>query len=62
MSVVAYTGVEEKLTNEGSRCLKTSLNHVSHTKGVRDRSEMYSKTEGGTAEKFWKANTVSRVK
>lgn len=35
MSVVTHTGVEEKLTNEGSHCLKTSANDVSHTKGVR---------------------------
>lgn len=40
MSVVTRTGVEEKLTNEGSHHLKTSANDVSHTKGVRDKNVM----------------------
>lgn len=62
MSVVTHTGVEEKLTNEGSHHLKTSANDVSHTKGARDKNEMYSKNEGGTTEKFWKANTVSNIR
>lgn len=62
MSVVTHTGVEEKLTNEGSHCLKTSANDVSHTKGVRDKNEMSSTTEGGTTEKFWKTNTVSNLR
>lgn len=37
MSVVCHTGVEEKLTNEDSDCLETSVNDVSHTKGVKGR-------------------------
>lgn len=62
MSMVAHTGVEEKLINEGSYLLKTSASDVSHTKGVRDKNEMYSKTEGSTTEKLWKANTVSNLR
>jgi len=56
--VVIHTGVEEKLTNEGSHRLQTSACDVSHTKGVRDKNEKYSRTEGGTTENFWKANRV----
>lgn len=62
MSVVTHTEVEEKLTNEVSHHLKTSANDVSHTKGVRDKNGMCSKTEGGTTEKFWKANSVSNLR
>lgn len=62
MSVVPHTGIEEKLTNEGSDCLKTSVNDVSHTKSVRNKNEMYNKSEGGTTEKFWKANIVSNLR
>lgn len=62
MSVVSHTGVEEKLTNEGSDCLQTSVNDVSNTKSIRNKSEMYNKSEGGTTEKFWKANIVSNLR
>lgn len=62
MSVVTHTGVEENMTNESSHHLKTSANDVSHTKGVRDKNEMQCKSEGGTTEKYWNANTVSNFK
>lgn len=62
MSVAYHIGVEEKLTNEGSDCSETSVNDVSHTKGVRDENEMYSKSEGGSTEIFWKANRVTNFR
>lgn len=43
----SHAGVEKKLIYEGSHHFKTSVNDVSHTKGVKDKNQMCRKTERG---------------